>query len=345
MSLDSFITDRQTRWSELEQMVNRARRGRLRTTSADELERFGILFRHASSDLAIARRDFPDAAITEYLNQLCSRSHPLLYRGSPVRLSTLPRAFLLGIPRAWRSAWPYMLTSVATLALGFLAGWIAVYLRPDLRASLVPASLFDQMARGQVSGGVDYAPLAAFDIIQNNIRVALIAFAGGVLLGIPTVLALVSNGWMLGTVAAAVSIGGYNLQFWSLIAPHGVIELSIIVIAGGSGLMLGDAILRPGQLRRGDALSAAARRAVWLACGAALLLVVAGCLEAFVSPSRLPEGAKLAVGASTGVVLYLWLLLAGRRRVVVEAPSLDRAGDAIMHAGGYPPHNPLVKPG
>src|SRR5205085_368551 len=187
----------------------------------------------------------------------------------------------------WRKAWPYMLSSAGCIVLGFVAGWLAVYLRPDLRAAIVPNSLFDQMARGRVSGGVDYAPLVAAYIIQNNIRVALICFAGGVLLGIPTVLALLGNGWMLGAIAAAVNIGGYNLQFWSLIVPHGVIELSIIVIAGGTGLMLGDAILRPGQVRRGDALSAAARRAVWLACGAAALLVIAGTLEAFASPSGL----------------------------------------------------------
>lgn len=323
MSIDRFIAERQPRWAELEAMVDRARRGNLRATSAGELERFGMLLRHASSDLAIARRDFPEASITDYLNELCSRAHPLLYRGSPLRLSTIPAAFFYGIPQAWRRAWPYMLASIGCIALGFLAGWLAVYLRPDLRGAIVPNSLFDQMARGRVSGGIDYAPVTAIYIIQNNIRVALICFAGGVLLGIPTLLALAGNGWMLGAIAAAVNIGGYNLQFWSLIVPHGVIELSIIVIAGGAGLMLGDAVLRPGQLRRGDALSAAARRAVWLACGAALLLIVAGTLEAFVSPSTLAEPVKLCIGACSAVLLYSWLLLAGRRRRPRSIPGLD----------------------
>jgi len=331
MSLDGFIADRRARWAELDGIVSRARRGNLRAASAAELERFGVLFRHASSDLAIARRDHPQAAVTEYLNELCSRAHVLLYRGAPFRLAQLPGDFALGIPRAWRAAWPYMVTSAACVALGFVAGWLAVYLRPDLRAAIVPSSLFDQMARGRVSGGIDHAPAVAFYIIQNNIRVALICFAGGVLLGLPTVLALASNGWMLGAIAAAVNIGGYNVQFWSLIVPHGVIELSIIVIAGGTGLMLGDAILRPGQLRRGDALSAAARRAAWLACDAALLLVVAGSLEAFVSPSGLPAAAKLGIGVATGVALYSWLGFAGRResrataRLRLDAPAIVAA--------------------
>jgi uncharacterized membrane protein SpoIIM required for sporulation len=168
------------------------------------------------------------------------------------------------------------------------------------------------MARGQISTGVQDAPFAAAFIIQNNVRVALICFAGGVFLGIPTAFVLLSNGWMLGTVAAAVRLGGYDVQFWSLIAPHGVLELSVIVISGGTGLMLGDAILRPGRLRRTDSLSRVAKRAVLLALGVASLLIVAGTLEAFVSPSGLPDGLKLGVGLAVGALLYSWLLLAGR---------------------------------
>ena len=315
MSLDTFIATRQPEWSELEAAINQARRGRLRSTSATQLERFGMLLRHASSDLAIARRDYPDAQVTEYLNSLCSRANPLLYRGSPMRISAVPEFFATGLPRAFRAAWPYILASCALLLLGFIGGWLAVVLRPDLRDSLVPHSLFDELARGGHPTVPD-APFAAAFIIQNNIRVALICFGFGVLWGIVPALVMLSNGWMLGTIAAAVHEGGYDVRFWALIVPHGVNELSIIVIAGGTGLMLGDAVLRPGLQRRGDALGAAARRAVALAVGAAMLLVIAGTMEAYVSPSGLPDAAKLAVGGTAAVLLYSWLLLAGRRRTV-----------------------------
>ncbi len=312
MSFDTFIAERQARWAELDAAIKTAKRGRLRTQSASDIERFGMLLRQASSDLAIARRDHPDAAITEYLNTLCARAHPLLYRGTPMRVGSIGTFFATALPRSFRAAWPYIVASLALMLIGFIAGWVAVDVRPDLRASLVPPSLFDEMARGQISTGVPDAPFAAAFIIQNNIRVALICFAGGVFLGIPTAFVLLSNGWMLGTVAAAVRLGGYDFQFWSLIAPHGVLELSVIVISGGTGLMLGDAILRPGQLRRSEALARVAKRAVLLALGAASLLVIAGTLEAFVSPSALPGGVKLAVGATVGILLYSWLILAGR---------------------------------
>jgi uncharacterized membrane protein SpoIIM required for sporulation len=324
MTLDAFIAERQARWAELESAIKTAKRGRIRTQSATDIERFGLLLRQTSSDLAIARRDHPEAPVTEYLNTLCARAHPLLYRGTPMRLGSIWSFFGTALPRSFRAAGPYIATSLALMLLGFIAGWVAVDVRPDLRASLVPPSLFDQMARGQIGTGVPDAPFAAAFIIQNNIRVALICFAGGVFLGIPTAFVLLSNGWMLGTVAAAVHLGGYDLQFWSLIVPHGVLELSVIVISGGTGLMLGDAILRPGQLRRGEALARVAVRAVLLALGAASLLVVAGTLEAFVSPSALPAGAKLAVGATVGVLLYAWLLLAGREPHRRRSPGFDR---------------------
>ena len=324
MTLERFVAERQARWAELEAAVKRARRGRLRGMPAEEIERFGLLLRHTASDLAIARRDYPDAEVTTYLNALCTRAHPMLYRGTPLRLSSIPAFYARGLPRAFRAAWPYIVASLVLLAVGFLAGFVAVYLRPDLRSSLVPQSLFDQMARGQIQANVPDAPLAATFIIQNNIRVALVAFAGGVLLGLPTAFVLLANGWMLGTIAAAVHQGGYDQAFWSLIVPHGVIELSVIVIAGGTGLMVGAAILRPGHLRRGDALGIAARRASVLALGVATLLIVAGTLEAFVSPSTLPGAAKLAIGALAGLLLYSWLLLAGRDRARrAPQPSFD----------------------
>ena len=243
MSLDAFIAERQGRWGALEAAIKTAKRGRLRNQSASDIERFGLLLRQTSSDLAIARRDHPDAPITEYLNTLCARAHPLLYRGRAWRIGAIAPFFATALPRSFRAAWPYIVTSLGLMLIGFIAGWLAVDLRPDLRASLVPPSLFDEMARGQIGSGVQDAPFAAAFIIQNNIRVALICFAGGMLLGIPTAFVLLTNGWMLGTVAAAVRLGGYDFQFWSLIVPHGVLELSVIVISGGTGLMLSDAIL------------------------------------------------------------------------------------------------------
>ncbi len=323
MTAEQFAARRQPGWAELERHLAQARRGVLRSVPADALQRFGVLYRHAASDLAIARRDFPAEPVTEYLNSLCGRAHPLLYRGQPLRPSALPAFYATGLPRAVRRAGRYVAASLALSLFGVLAGWLAVRLRPDIAATLIPDSLFDRMARGEAHGGIGNAPVVASFIIQNNIRVVLFCFAGGALLGIPTALSLLVNGWMLGTLGAAVHRDGFDERFWALIVPHGVIELSVIVLAGATGLMLGDAILRPGLLRRTDALAAVALNAVALAVGAASLLVIAGLLEGFVSPSDLPIGVKYAIGATTAILLYSWLLLAGRARSPAARLRLD----------------------
>ena len=327
MTVDAFIASRRDRWAQLETMLANSRRGRLRDTPAADLERFGALNREAASDLGIARRDFPDNDVTTYLNHLCARAHPLMYRSPPMRPRDLVRWFAVGIPRAFRARRRYVLISVGLLLAGAIAGWLAVDLRPDLRASLVPASGFDQLARGQV-GSLPSAPLLGTVIITNNIKVALVCFLGGALAGLPTAFILAANGWMLGTIAAAVHQGGYDLAFWSLIVPHGVLELSIILIAGATGLCVGDAILRPGLLRRGEAFTRAALGSLGLVFGTASLLIVSGILEAYVSPSGLPAWVKLLIGAAVGVALYSWLLLTGRSRREPVRVQLDRTAAA-----------------
>ena len=280
MTSEAFVARRSAAWRELESHVSRARGGGLRQLSASEIERFGMLYRHATSDLVIARRDFPDDPVTGYLNGLCAGAHPLLHRGAPLRVSAVPHFFGGWLPHSFRSAGTYMLASLALTLVGVVGGWLAVLLRPDIASTLVPDSLFDKMARGEVPTGTDTLPggagFTASFIITNNVRVALIAFAGGVLCGLPTAAVLLTNGWMLGTLGAAVHRDGFDVPFWSFIAPHGVIELSVVVFAGGAGLMVADAILRPGLMRRSDRLAATATRAAGLAVGMACLLVVAG---------------------------------------------------------------------
>jgi uncharacterized membrane protein SpoIIM required for sporulation len=151
-------------------------------------------------------------------------------------------------------------------------------------------------------------------IFTNNIQVAFLAFAGGVLFGLGTVYVLVSNGLSLGAVLGAAQFYGVAPLLWSFISPHGYLELTCIVIAGAAGLMLGSALLRPGLQLRREALARAARRAVELVVGAAPVLVVAGLIEGFVSPSEIPMVVKILIGPLAGLALYALLLTVGRQR-------------------------------
>jgi uncharacterized membrane protein SpoIIM required for sporulation len=150
--------------------------------------------------------------------------------------------------------------------------------------------------------------VAANFIMLNNIQVAIFAFAGGMLAGVLTLVVMVQNGINIGAVAALVAQYHLSEELWSFVFPHGVIELSVIFMAGGAGMMIGDAVLRPGLLRRRDAVMQAAHRALRLLLGGAALLVVAGTIEGFFSPSNAPDPLKYAVGISTGILLYSYLL-------------------------------------
>jgi uncharacterized membrane protein SpoIIM required for sporulation len=323
MSLETFTAARRVRWAELEARMATLGGSRLHGLRAGDVERFAILYRRAASDLAIARRDFPDQPVAEYLNSLCGRAHVLLNRGSPPRLHGALAFFAAGAPRAFRANAGYFLASVGCLVGGAVTGWLAYDLRPDLRGLLVPDSLFAEMAQGSPGIGVPQPFLAAPSIFLHNIEVATVVFALGLCLGLPTALLVFFQGWSLGTLGAAVHAGGYDYAFWSLIAAHGVLELSVIVTAGAAGLRLGDALLRPGLRSRADALAHAGREVVGLAVATMLLLVIAGTLEAFVSPSTLPGGAKIAIGLGVGGCFYAWLLLAGRAPRAVRGLALD----------------------
>jgi uncharacterized membrane protein SpoIIM required for sporulation len=157
--------------------------------------------------------------------------------------------------------------------------------------------------------------------MTNNIQVAILAFGGGMVLGLGTIYVLVFNGIHLGAIFGIVTKFGVGGQLLSFVSGHGPIELSIICLAGGAGFMLADAILRPGMLTRVEALRQAGLRSVQLLLGGASLLVVAGTIEGFISPSDLPDEFKYATGIVTGVLLYAYWLLMGRDKAREARPS------------------------
>jgi uncharacterized membrane protein SpoIIM required for sporulation len=146
-------------------------------------------------------------------------------------------------------------------------------------------------------------------IATNNIQVTFIAFAGGLLLGLGTVLLLVFNGIAIGGAVGLFESKGVGELIWAFVAPHGVLELSAVCLAAAAGLHLATALLLPGALTRREALVVRGRRAIRLIAGTTMLLLVAGAIEGFVSPRVWPLGWKLAVSAATAVALLAFVSL------------------------------------
>ena len=314
MTIDRFIEDRRARWARLGQLVSAAR-GRVERLSADDVIDLGRLYRVTTGDLAIARRDFGRDVATERLNDLVAAAHALVYSEAPTSGRRLRRFVLGELPATVRANLPWTGASFAIFIVFAAAMFVVGLLLPDVAANALSEETRQQLAQRQLWTDIPegFRPIAGPLIIVNNVRVAVVLFAGGLTAGALTIYGLAANGAMLGTIFAVVQ--GYGLAggLLAFIAGHGVLELSAIFLSGGAGLRLAWAILRPGERSRRDALrlgSAQASRVMLLVIP---VLGVAGLIEGFLSPSGASDAVKAAVGIVTGAMLWGYILFARRR--------------------------------
>ncbi len=256
--------------------------------------------------------------VTRYLNQLVARGHAVIYRAEPLVGSRLLRFVTHDFPRVYREMLPFTITATLLFWLPAVLAFFLILAAPDTSRYLLPAGAQELRAtieEGKLWTEIPLAerPYTSSFIMRNNIQVAFLAFGGGLLAGLYTVWILIFNGLMLGGLLGLTGYYGLGFDLATFVIGHGVIELSVIFMAGGAGLMLGWAILHPGLLKRGDAIKVAANRAIILVIGCVPLLVIAGTIEGFISPAEnLPWLVKWAVGIASGIGLYAYLFLAGR---------------------------------
>jgi len=309
--VDQFVLRRRDDWARLETLL-------LAQGDAPAMEELGWRYRQASADLALARRDFPTEPTTRYLNGLVARAERRLYVPRRDGVQAVFDFYTATFPRLFRQTFRYTLAAFLLTFAAFLTSYTAVLVRPSLVEAFAPGSSdqVDQVKHGKTWFDAirDEPAIAASQIMTNNIRVTLLCYAGGVLAGVPTVFVLLQNGFSLGALAAFTQVYGVSDQLWGFVAAHGFLELSVIFIGGGAGLVVARGLLFPGLQTRRASIAEAGRMAVLLAFGCVPLLMIAGTLEGFVSPSRLPAYIKLAVGLTTGVLLYLYLGLVGREK-------------------------------
>lgn len=327
MLAEDFIAARRTAWERLETLHKRARSG-LHKLSAEELHELGRLYRQITSDLAVARRDYARHPVNDYLNGLVARTHGQVYQRKSARLRHILVFFAHTFPRVFRETWHYTLAAFLMFLLPALVSFVVAYYEPEAIAQVFPGFqdiLTDIKHENEWWKHINEEGRSASSslIMTNNIRVAFIAFAGGILMGIFTLYVLAQNGILFGGVAGASQRLDFADNLWGFVAAHGMVELSVIFIAGGAGLQVGWSLVRPGLLTRRSALVVATRRAVVLIFGSVPLLVLAGIIEGFISPSDLPLVFKLAVSLGSGVLLYSYLLLAGTPRLWGDVPVPD----------------------
>lgn len=314
----------------LQQLVDRASRLRgLSGLSDSELLEFGRLYRRAAAELSHARSHGFDAREIERLNALVGRSYGLLYVSESTGFAGVIRFYRAELPRTLRRHGKLIATSAGVFLLGAFLGVFLTIIRPDILAVVSPqmAEVVEQLAQRHEGGQnwlpQDFRPIAASMIMINNIQVSFFAFSSGIIFGLGTLYVLLFNGFLLGAIAAGITPSAAGLDFWAFVSPHGVIELPAIIISGAAGMLLGWALVDPGEYSRLDALRLAGREAAVIMLGVVSFLAVAGVVEGLFSPAVTPPSLKFAVAALLAAGFWSYLLLPGREQQapITAAPS------------------------
>lgn len=316
--MNLFLEKSKDNWRRLEDLLSMMSGTGLRGLSRIEVREFGELYRRAAADLAIARSETRDPKLINYLNSLVVRAHGRVYRAESQGVGLIWNFFAIEFPQTFRRNWRYMALAAAIFFGAAFFGFVAAWLDPDFTHFVALSGLTEQIRAGDKwwLSLNDANQIGAGFIMSNNILVTFRAFALGALFGVGAFYDIAFFGAHVGAVFGAA----YNLnppfaaELGAFVIGHGVIEISTVFFCGGAGMMIGYAIINPGELTRAQALKKKGMEAARIVIGCACFLVIAGIIEGFLSPSDLPAVVKVATGVGTGFAMYSYLFFAGARR-------------------------------
>lgn len=306
--------------------------------SGAEVEELVDLYQRAATQLSIVQTRSPDPMLVARLSRIVADARAAVAGTHAPARRDFSRFFVVAFPVAvYRTRAWWIPTAVLSLAVATGFGWwIATH--PDVQQGLAPAASVRALTNGEFVQYYHSAPAHDFatQVWTNNIWASAIALIGGIALGLPTLVALFANMLNVGVDGGYMVAAGKAGLFFGLILPHGLLELTAVFVAAGTGLRLGWTVVDPGPRRRSDALAAEVRSTAIIALGLVVVLAVSGFIEAFVTPSGLPTWLRIGIGcvAEAGFLTYVWVL--GRRGVAAgETGDLDPAarGDLVEVAG------------
>ena len=308
MDVDSFITRHSLEWQHLDALCSKGSRG-LAQLSGPQIQEVIGLYLKTTGHLAEAQTRYHDPRLIDYLNSLIARAHGAIYATRARTIAGLMRVFGSRYRAAIKETRTYIVVSAVTFILVSAAVMIWVMNSPEARAGLAPPFVSERIEQVGGSSSRPAPDSAVFStlILLNNARVAFLAFALGISLGAGTIWVLIQNGILLGAIAGAFHVIGNPGRFWSLVLPHGFLEIVAIAIAAGAGLRMGWSIIDPGDRPRTKALADESRGAVLVVLGVIPAFALAAALEGFLTASPLPDWLEIGAGALIAISYVFFL--------------------------------------
>jgi len=323
VDLDRYIAEHRPAWDRLAHLARRARRGPRRLAAA-ELDELVVLYQRASGHLSHVRATYADPALVASLTRTVASANAVVHGARRPARAAVRDFVLVAFPAAvWRIRRFVAIAAALTLLPGIAVGtWIAnsdAALDASAPEAVRAAYVEDDFAAYYSS---EPAGQFAAEVTFNNIQVSITAFALGILACVGTAGILVFNGANVGVAGGLFHAVGEWDRFWGLILPHGLLEVTAVIVAGGAGLRLGWTLIDPGDRPRGRALTEEGRRSVVVVLGLVALFAVAGLIEGFVTGSPLPTPARVGIGVVVWLAFGAYVVRAGR------AAEVDAAGQS-----------------
>lgn len=327
VDLDAYVLAHQGEWARLQDL---SKKRRLAGFEADEML---DLYQRTATHLSYLRSTAPDPTVLQYLSTVLAKARS---RAMGTRTSTwtaVAEFFVRGFPAmlyATRRWWLTVLVVNLLVALA-IGWWMADH--PGVQSTLLSPAEIDKLVNHDFADY--YSENAAGDfagkVWTNNAWVAAVCVAGGAL-GFPVILMLWENILNLGVIGGLMAAHGKASLFFGLILPHGMLELTAVFVAAGTGLQLFWSWVEPGDLTRSASFARAARSAMTIVMGLAVVLLISGVIEAFVTPSGLPTWARIGIGAIAEALFLVYVFTLGRRAaqagVTGDVVESDRAAYA-----------------
>ncbi|WP_101951555.1 stage II sporulation protein M [Mycobacterium sp. 3519A] len=327
MDVDAFVLAHRPTWNRLEVLVKKRRR--LTGAEVDELV---DLYQRVSTHLSMVRSVSTDGILIGRLSGLVAQARSVVTGAHAPLWREFVRFWTVSFPVVAYRSWRWWLgTAIAFfLVVVLIALWLSG--NHEAQAALKTPSEIEELVNHDFASYYSEHPAGSFalQVWINNSWVTAQCIGFAILLGIPIPYILFQNAANLGVIGAFMFDAGKGDVFLGLLAPHGLLELTAVFLAGAVGMRLGWSVVSPGNRPRGQVLAEQGRAVVAVAVGLVVVLLVSGLIEALVTPSPLPTAVRIGIGVAAEIAFLGYVFHFGRKAVRAgESGDVEDAPDLV----------------